>query len=609
MLQDYDIVGSFNNQRISGIDAERSVNCFEYLDPHGKKEKILLPTSGMSSSGISFSGNTGAFRAQFVFNNEMYVVVGNSVYLIAADLTVALLGVMATAVGFVGVTANTFQVIFVDGADGFIWDTNANTFTQITDEAFPAKPIDVTYLDGFFIVADGDTNTFRVSEFNQGMLWGQHAATFTADPGTDTLTVALTDNYQTGVPVRVSTTGTLPAPLNASDTYYSIRTGPATLKLATSYDNAIAGVSIDITTAGAPTNTITTLGQLQQGAITSHPGTIVACRTLHRRLFLFSQNYTEVWENQGAGSNLPFRRNNSLLIEYGTPAIWSVAVGFDRMIFLSQDKDGLGSVMEVTGTEIVPISPRSLDFVLQGYAADTSLGVSDASSFFVKENGLIFYRLNFTRANHTFVFGVTMSDPQNLRWHEEEVLNGDRHPAQTHAYFNGKNYYGSYSGPDLYVVSSAFPTNAGEIIRRMRIGKPFVPPGYNRTRIDRFHLDLLQGRVAQQFIDDGELIIFTEDGLELLTETGVEIITQDNLVPIDGGQPEVFLSISKDGGQTYGNRIKAPMGKIGERTFRTVWRKLGTIPRGQAFVPRLEFFDAIEWVILGAAWNFEIMPE
>lgn len=608
MLQDYDIVGSFNNQRISTIDAERTVNCFEYLDTRGKKEKILLPTSGLVNTNVAFAGNNGAFRAQFVFGNNMYAVIGNTVYRLSSDLILATLGTIASATGYVGVTANTFQVAFVDGQNGWIWDTNANTFTQITDESFPSRPIDITYLDGYFIVANGTTNTFGVSEFDQGMLWGQHATTFTATPATDILTVSSTANYQTGVPVRVSTTGTLPAPLNASDTYYAIRTGLTTLKLATSYNNAIAGVAIDITTAGVPVNTITTVGQLQQGAITSHPGTIVGCRTLHRRLFLFSQNYTEVWENQGTGSNLPFRRNNSLLIEYGTPAIWSIAVGFDRLIFLSQDKDGLGSVMEITGTDVVPISPRSLDFILQGYASDSNIGVADASSFFVKENGIIFYRLNFTRANHTFVFCVTMSDQQNLRWHEEEVLNGDRHVAQTHAYFNGKNYYGSYLNANLFVVSSAYFTNAGEAIRRMRIGKPFVPAGYNRTRIDRFQLDLLQGRVGLT-PGDQEVNLLAEDGLDLLTESDIDIILETSSVFITGSQPKVFLSISKDGGQTYGNRIQAPMGKIGERTFRTVWRKLGTIPRGQAFVPRIEFFDAIEFVVLGAAWSFETMPE
>jgi hypothetical protein len=51
------------------------------------------------------------------------------------------------------------------------------------------------------------------------------------------------------------------------------------------------------------------------------------------------------------------------------------------------------------------------------------------------------------------------------------------------------------------------------------------------------------------------------------------------------------------------------MGNIGNRTFRTVWRKLGVIPRGQAFVTMYEFFDPIPIVILGASWAKEILPE
>ena len=50
--------------------------------------------------------------------------------------------------------------------------------------------------------------------------------------------------------------------------------------------------------------------------------------------FYFLSFLHEVWENAGLGVNLPFRRNNTLLMEYGTPAIGSISVSFDTMIFL-----------------------------------------------------------------------------------------------------------------------------------------------------------------------------------------------------------------------------------------------------------------------------------
>ena len=614
--KDYDLVGSYDNQRVSTISSERTVNMFEYIDPQGKRPKSLLSTAGLVDADLDLGGESGGARAAFVFNNTIYQVYGSSVYRTTGStglLTTSLIGTLSTSAGFVGIDANTFQVIFVDGQEGWIWDTTAGTFQEITDTSFPANPIDVCYLDGFFLVANGGTNTFQLSSFNQGMVWGGGTQiVFTADSGTDILTLAVSNaNYATGVPVTVSTTGTLPSPLVAGTTYYVIRIGssttnPGTIKLAASYADAIAGTAIDLASDGLPTNNISVSGQVQLGSITSHPGTIVACRTLHRRIFLFSQNYTEVWENAGLGTNLPFRRNNSLLMEVGTPALGSVSVGFDRMFFLAQDKDGLSGVMEVKGTESVPVSNRALDFQLAQYAADPLTGVADARGILIKENGIIFYRLNFTLANHTFVLNVSMSTNDQVRWHEEEVLNGDRHPAQTHAYFDGVNYYGDYKHPLFYIVADGVSTNDGEAIRRMRIGKQMTPDGYNRLRIDRFQIDLLQGqRDIDQIIDQ---TLLTEDGQDLLTESGVSI-DLDQTFETTGGQPTVFLAISRDGGQTYGNYIHAPMGKIGERTYRTVWRKLGTTPRGQGFTPKIEFFNDIPFIILGAAWAAEVLPE
>ena len=630
MRDDYDIVGSYDNQRVSTISAQRTVNMFEYNDPDGKRPKVMLPTAGLRNANLAFGSETGGARATFVFDGAIYNVFGGSIFRttgITNELVTSLIGVLTTSVGFVGVDANQFQVIFVDGVLGYIWDTTASTFTQIRDTSFPAKPIDVCYLDGFFLVANGDTNKFQLSMLNQGMVWGpasnQVTTTIVALPnqliiGISNLTggAANTNNFQTGVPVilTLGVGGSLVGSgLTTTDTYYIIRVDTDHVKLATSYENAIAGTAITITANITPIVNLVSLGQLQQGEITSHPGTIVGCRTLHRRIFLFSQNYTEVWENAGIGTNLPFRRNNSLLMEVGTPAVGSISVGFDRLFFLAQDKDGLASVMEVKGTEANPVSNRALDFQLAQYAANPLTGVADARGVLIKENGIIFYRLNFTLANHTFVLNVTMSQISQetgteggVMWHEEEILNGDRHPAQTHAYYGGVNYFGAYDAPIFYMVDARASTNNGEAIRRMRIGKQMTPKGYNRLRIDRFQLDVLQGDVDDEIFD--EQFLLTENNNDILTEDGDQLLLEQQVV-ISTGQPTIFLAISKDGGQSYGYYHNADMGKIGERTFRSVWRKLGTTPRGQGFTPKIEFFNQIPFVVLGAAWDYETMPE
>lgn len=681
MRKDYDIVGSYDNQRVSSICSARTVNMFEYIDTEGKRPKSLLPTAGLVNVPINLGAASGGCRQSFVFQDAIYQVFGASVFRTigpTGNLSSTLIGTLTTSTGFVRIDANTFQVIFVDGDAGYIWDTNASTFEKITDTGFPANPIDVCYLDGFFLVIHGGTNEFQLSYFNQGMVWSGDRFDFTADPNTDILTLNTSNaNFATGVPITFSTNGTLPAPLEPGPpkTYYAIRMGsatqnPGTIKVATTYENAIHGTSIDITTAGTGIQSVHMVGQIQLGKITSHPGTLVGCRTLHRRIFLFSQNYTEVWENAGIGTNLPFRRNNSSLMEVGSASIGSIVVGFDKLFFLSQDKDGLAGVMEVQGTESRLISNRALDYQLAQYAADPDKGVNDAVGILIKENGIIFYRLNFTKANHTFVFNVSMSSPDALKWHEEEILNGDRHPAQTHAYFLGVNYYGDYKNPIFYRVDDKVSTNAGEVIRRMRIGRQMSPEGYNRMRIDRFQLDVLQGqqqlvRVLSTFTVDvasnlmtmdtnaefwqtGEAVKVTGTGslpsplvsnftyyvirvgtslpakvrlasTEADAMAGIAIVLSTAGTPINvlemvsrfvaDVQPVIFLAISRDGGQTYGNYAKATMGKIGNRTHRSVWRKLGTTPRGQGFTPKIEFFNEIPFIILGAAWDFDVLPE
>jgi hypothetical protein len=619
--EDYDFVGSYDNQRVSPISAERSVNLFEYIDPEGKKPKCLISTAGLVDQELDFQFGTGGSRATFVFKDAIYQVFGAAVYQITGTtgaLITSHIGDLSTTVGYVGIDANTFQVIFVDGfgGKGFIYDTNALTFVEITDTSFPDNPIDVCFIDGFFIVAHGGTNEFQMSKFDQGLIWGPDftaagttgnafVATSGASPNL-VLSTGTTLNYQIGTPIQFNGAGTLPVGTPAiakGVTYYVVGIVNATTF---TISTTVGGTPITFATVGTAPIFVTNGGQAQVGTISSHPGNIVGCRTLHRRIFLFSENFTEVWENAGAGTNLPIRRNNSLLMEVGTPALGSIIVGFDRMFFLAQDRDGLAGVMGVAGSESTLLSNRALDFQLAQYAADPLTGVADARSVLIKENGLIFYRLNFTAANHTFVLGVTMSTPDSPKWHEEEVLNGDRHPAQSHAYFHGVNYYADYNQKKFYMVDDEVSTNDGEHIRRMRIGKQMTPPGYNRIRIDRWQLDLLQGQ--RDILRRVDITLDTEDSQIITTENDIDLIL-DQGVLVGGGQPVVYLSYSKDGGQTYGFQQQGLMGKLGQRTYRTVWRKLGVTPRGQGYVPKIEFYADYPLIVLGAAWAYEILPE
>lgn len=79
--------------------------------------------------------------------------------------------------------------------------------------------------------------------------------TFTADAGTNLVTY--TNDFKTFTKVRFTTSGTLPAGLSLATDYWLVRQSATTALVASSYANAVAGTTIDITDAGSGTHTLT----------------------------------------------------------------------------------------------------------------------------------------------------------------------------------------------------------------------------------------------------------------------------------------------------------------------------------------------------------------
>jgi hypothetical protein len=113
---------------------------------------------------------------------------------------------------------------------------------------------------------DGDgSTTFNVPGMVDRVPLGYGAATTAesfepADVNTGTDVITIPNNvakWITGMLVTFSTTGGAPAGLVNGNPYYVVRTGQATIKLASSLANAQNGTVIDITTQGTGVHTIT----------------------------------------------------------------------------------------------------------------------------------------------------------------------------------------------------------------------------------------------------------------------------------------------------------------------------------------------------------------
>lgn len=123
---------------------------------------------------------------------------------------------------------------------------SSGDFTYVIPEKSDPNFRDMDTLDFVTEVREGSTY------YTKWTLTG--GLTFTVSTSTDILTVSA--DIPTGTPIVVTSSGTLPSPLATETTYYAINVSSTQIRLATSYNNAISNVYIDITSTGSGTHTL-----------------------------------------------------------------------------------------------------------------------------------------------------------------------------------------------------------------------------------------------------------------------------------------------------------------------------------------------------------------
>lgn len=311
------------------------------------------------------------------------------------------------------------------------------------------------------------------------------------------------------------------------------------------------------------------------------PGDVlVGCRALHLRLYIFGKSNTENWYPGTGLSGFPFVKDNSILFEHGLAAQGSLQQAFDVMFYISRDQDGVSGVQMITGTLPQKISTPAIDFALEGFS-----NIEDATSLLYKENGLIFYQINFTEDNRTFVFVYQDITPfQGGSWHELKTFDGNRHIGNTHFYLDNKHFIGSYLNQDLYELSYLIRTYASgplesnkDLIKCILFGPLLENLGHKRIRLDRFEIVMVTGLLESPVIDPGQ-------------------------------EPTISLSLSRDGGKTFGNIMEISVGNTSEFQKRVIFRRLGVL-RGREIIPKIQFNFKIPLIITGIVLTYEDLSE
>jgi microcystin-dependent protein len=195
----------------------------------------------------------------------------------------------------------------------------------------PEQFLDISSAKGASAYADYIANkTMNLNYSNGRVIAALNASivslTFTTSSVTNLL-VSSTATYETGNPVVLSTTGTLPTGLFNNVVYYAIVVDSTHLQLAATLDDATGGTPITFTQDATGTNTI-------QNALGGTQGTSTTSE-VPNHLHTFTSDQNDIWRSGGGADSLqnggtyPSTANNTIT---GTTAINSE--GVDRIDLL-----------------------------------------------------------------------------------------------------------------------------------------------------------------------------------------------------------------------------------------------------------------------------------
>lgn len=302
-------------------------------------------------------------------------------------------------------------------------------------------------------------------------------------------------------------------------------------------------------------------GGLDIQSAEGHPDYLVSNLSDRRELWLFGEETTEVWYNQGDADN-PFTRFQGGYIEAGIAAKFTPAKFDNSVVWLGKNTRGQAQVLRA-GDGFMPqvISTPEVDYQIQQYTR-----IDDAWAYVYQMEGHEFYVLNFPSAGAVWALDA-LTKEWATRGHNIDSIFPNRERYNCYVFAYGKHLLGDFRNGRIYELDSSVFTieenGPAEFVDVVRVERILTSPAItadneSRISIAEFQLDM---------------------------EEGV------------GSDAEVWLSYSKDGGHTWSNERKRTVGATGAYAHRIIWRKLG-IARNWIF--RIRTWSTKQTIIKGA---------
>lgn len=249
-----------------------------------------------------------------------------------------------------------------------------------------------------------------------------------------------------------------------------------------------------------------------------------------------------------------FGRIGASALEFGLAARWSLDKFNGSLIGLFKTRLGGVQVGTLSGYSYQAVSNADIDTLFSKYS-----GIENATGFSYTFDGHAFYQISFASQNVSWLF-----DGQNGSWTKTESKGG-RHRAQLQVNHQNKSYVTDYENGKSYELTGNAVTDDGATIAREFTGRHLMAG--NVTRVYQLWIDMEMG---------------------VGTDTG------------QGAAPQVMMSISKDGGRTWGAEQWADIGANGAYRGRAIFRRLGRSSERGEWLFNFRVTDPVKVVFMGA---------
>lgn len=621
------IAGSSTFGRYPKISIEKTYNMFI-------SDNFLVPYSGYQIAVKSASFNMGKQgRAIFTSTkfNRIVTVISNRVYLVNIEYSqaqervtfsqVVPIGTLQTSTGNVYIAENNKpQIGISDGTAFYIYDPSLSPGATFVTVPLNFTPGYLTFHNTRFILAASNDNTFsppanntwRLSLENEGYL---QSTTFTSAANVITPASALPISVGSAIMFLGTTI------LTPGATYYAGNFVGNTFQVYATAANAIGNIS-PLTTDASGTvginawpDTAAYVGTLQTKP--DNVQAVVRFPSKGNMIFVMGSIVTESWFDTGA-QLFPYQRNNQYNIDYGCLQPATVAYMDEIVVWLGKSEKSGPIILYSDGGMPNRISNDGIDYLFA-----TLENPEDSEGFLYRQDGHLFYHINFYSDNLSLFY-----DFNNQKIYHASDQNLNYYIAAEVAYFNNQYYFVTKNNGNMFALDTVINTyedvdslgNASiNEIPRIRTCANVRMPDQNYQIMNDIGFTIESGEIDYQQQDLGEIILITQDGAHLVTQPGFgALVTQDDffLLTQDGvllvsqqdadadsstliaqqlantgitnlSLPHVDLSISTDGGATFGNEWAYYLPPIGHRKNRLMWWQLGI---ANDFVPQFKFW-------------------